>query len=516
MAKERQNLLIPNRRGMIKSIGTIGIVGAVGNGTVSAQSGAQQISDWNDLHAIRDDLNGEYILATDLDESTAGYEEYVADPETGFEPIGKTQTEFTGTFDGQGNEIRTLVIEKPDSEPVGLFGLAGEGAVIENITLVDVEITGDYDVGALIGGSNGTINTSAVTGAVSGRRNVGGIVGRNRKAIIRDSAAGVTITGESNVGGLVGKNDNKIRNSWATGEVTGDSSVGGLVGLHSYTGFTPGTIIESWASGDVEGDSTVGGLVGDSFHNDLEGEIMTSAASGTVTGESEVGGLIGSTSASTIITNSVALGQVTGTEDVGGFAGYNKNTISNSFSCGAVTGDQQIGGFLGSNSGEVTDSYWDLTGSDQSESIGRQNGDSNNITGLSTVEMQGKVAENNMSALDFDGTWEAVTNPADYPVLSSLTDNRDIQYLQQQSYRDDVPTEQQLAGETESSEQDLEELNESGTQESVTENESTQQEATDDASSDSTPGFGITGSIVAFGGAGYIIKRRLTGDQVDE
>ncbi|WP_165853256.1 GLUG motif-containing protein [Halonotius aquaticus] len=330
----------------MKTIGTIGIVGGLGTGTVNAQSETQQITDWNDLHAIRDGLDGEYILTTDLDESTAGYEEYVADPETGFEPIGKTQTEFTGTFDGQGNEIRDLVIEKPDSELVGLFGLAGDGAIIENITLVDVEITGDYDVGALIGGSNGTINTSAVTGAVSGRRNVGGIVGRNRKAIIRDSAAGVTITGESNVGGLVGKNDNKIRNSWATGKVTGESSVGGLVGLLNYTGFTPGTIIESWASGDVDGDSAVGGLVGDSFHNDLNGEIMKSAASGAITGESEVGGLIGSIGASTIITNSVALGQVTGTEYVGGFAGYNRNTIRTSFSCGNVTGDQQIGGFI--------------------------------------------------------------------------------------------------------------------------------------------------------------------------
>lgn len=512
MGKEQQNLLAPSRRGVIKTIGTIGIVGAFGNGTVSAQSEAQEITDWNDLHAIRDGLDGEYILTTDLDESTTGYEEYVADPETGFEPIGKTHTEFTGTFDGQGNEIRDLVIDKPDSELVGLFGLAGDGAVIENITLVDAEITGDHDVGALIGGSNGTINTSAVTGTVSGRRNVGGIVGRNRKAIIRDSAAGVTITGESNVGGLVGKNDNKIRNSWATGEVTGESSVGGLVGLHSYTGFTPGRIIESWASGDVDGDSAVGGLVGDSFQNDLKGEIMKSAASGTVTGESEVGGFIGFTSASTLIANSLAIGQVTGTEDVGGFAGYNKNIITNSFSCRKVTGEQQIGGFLGSNSGEVTASYWDSTLSDQSESIGRQNGGSNDITRLSTTEMQGTAAEENMSALDFDGTWKVVTNPADYPVLSALTDNREIQHLQQQSYTDDVSTGQQSGDENQSSEPDSEELNESGNQQSATENDSTQQEATDDASSDSIPGFGITGSLAALSGAGYVIKRQLNRD----
>jgi PGF-CTERM protein len=252
--------------------------------------------------------------------------------------------------------------------------------------------------------------------------------------------------------------------------------------------------------------------VGDSFQNDLKGEIMKSAASGTVTGESEVGGFIGFTSASTLIANSLAIGQVTGTEDVGGFAGYNKNIIMNSFSCGKVTGEQQIGGFLGSNSGEVTASYWDSTLSDQSESIGRQNGDSNDITRLSTTEMQGTAAEENMSALDFDGTWEVVTNPADYPVLSALTDNREIQHLQQQSYTDDVSTGQQSGDENQSSEPDSEELNESGNQQSATENDSTQQEATDDASSDSIPGFGITGSLAALSGAGYVIKRQLNRD----
>jgi hypothetical protein len=252
--------------------------------------------------------------------------------------------------------------------------------------------------------------------------------------------------------------------------------------------------------------------VGDSFHNELEGEIMKSAASGAITGESEVGGLIGSIGASTIITNSVALGQVTGTEDVGGFAGYNKNTIRTSFSCGNVTGDQQIGGFLGSNSGQVTASYWDSTVSDQSESIGRQNGDSNDITGLTTTEMQGEGAEDNMSALDFDGTWEVVTDPADYPVLSALMDNREIQYLQHQSYMDDESTEQQADDNSQSSGLDSEELNGSGNQRSGTVNESTQQEATDDTSSDLTPGFVLTGSIAALGAAGYVVKRQLNRD----
>ncbi|WP_133304638.1 hypothetical protein [Halonotius aquaticus] len=117
-----------------------------------------------------------------------------------------------------------------------------------------------------------------------------------------------------------------------------------------------------------------------------------------------------------------------------------------------------------------------------------------------------------MSALDFDGTWEVVTDPADYPVLSVLMDNREIQYLQDQSYMDDESTEQQADDNSQSSGLDSEELNGSGNQRSGTVNESTQQEATDDTSSDSTPGFVITGSIAAIGAAGYVLKRQLNRD----
>ena len=56
---------------------------------------ATEISDWNDLDEIRDDLSGEYELINDLDEDTDGYDDLV-DAEDGWDPIDN----FEGTFDG--------------------------------------------------------------------------------------------------------------------------------------------------------------------------------------------------------------------------------------------------------------------------------------------------------------------------------------------------------------------------------------------------------------------------------
>jgi len=97
-----------------------------------------EIWDWYDLNAIRDNLGGRHHLMNDLDSTTAGYEELAsstANEGKGWEPIGTALFDqfdddepydqsdpFTGTFEGQGYEIRDLFINRPDEEYVGLFG----------------------------------------------------------------------------------------------------------------------------------------------------------------------------------------------------------------------------------------------------------------------------------------------------------------------------------------------------------------------------------------------------------
>ena len=214
----------------------------------------------------------------------------------GWEPIGTDSNRFKAIFEGNGHTISNLRINRPNTNRVGLFGYA-RGVTINNVDLLNVDITGGYYVGGLVGYNRGTITNSYATGAVTG-------------------------TGDG-VGGLVGRNwDGTITNSYATGAVTG-SSVGGLVGSN-YSG----TITNSYATGAVTGTGDdVGGLVG---YN--RGTITNSYATGAVTGTgNNVGGLVGRNDSGTI-TNSYATGAVTGTgDDVGGLVGLNRSTITNSY-----------------------------------------------------------------------------------------------------------------------------------------------------------------------------------------
>jgi uncharacterized repeat protein (TIGR02543 family) len=178
----------------------------------------------------------------------------------------------------------------------------------------------------------------------------------------------VNVTGNLDVGGLVGQNYGQITNSYVTGDVTGRDGVGGLVG-RNY-----GSITESYAVGRVEGLWHVGGLVG----LNSGGNIGKSYATGTVTGTETginytyAGGLVGTNSGS--VSDSYARGAVSGQEDIGGLVGCNSSlgSITNSYSTGAVSGDSYIGGLVGFNYSEgiITDSYWDMDTSHQTNSDG--------------------------------------------------------------------------------------------------------------------------------------------------
>jgi hypothetical protein len=202
------------------------------------------------LQEMNNDLDAWYKLGNDIDASDTKNWNSGA----GFVPVGA----FTGTFDGQGHKITGLFINR--TMGLGLFGSTGSGAIIKNVGLVDVNITGSDYVGGLVGFNHpGTIENSYATGSVSGDLRIGGLVGENWGAITNSYATGsVTSTGY-HVGGLAGSNYGAITNSYATGRVTAYYIVGGLVGWN-----TGGAITNSYATGMVTGyyNDRVGGLVG--------------------------------------------------------------------------------------------------------------------------------------------------------------------------------------------------------------------------------------------------------------
>jgi hypothetical protein len=233
------------------------IAGMAGCGPPS-QNQNLEIRTWYDLSAVRNNLRGHHILMNDLDSTIAGYTELAsptANQRQGWKPIGTEDDLFVGTFDGQGYEIHDLFSNHTDEMYVGLLGVVGEGGVVQNVGVVNGNVTGYDNVGGLVGRNQGTVSNSYSTGNVNGTGWVGGLVGVNLGTVCSSYSSG-SVTGNSSVGGLVGNNSGTASKSYSTSNVIGDVNVGGLVGENE------GTVGDSYSTGSVTGSSYVGGLIG--------------------------------------------------------------------------------------------------------------------------------------------------------------------------------------------------------------------------------------------------------------
>ena len=340
-----------------------------------------EIRDWHDLDAVRDNLYDNHTLMNDLNSATAGYIELAsptANEGKGWQPIAANNT-FVGSFDGQGYEICDLFINRPDESDVGLFSVVETGGVIENVRVVNVNVTGDEGVGSLVAYNRG---------------------------IVSNSYADSSVTGDLYVGSLVGVNGGTVNNSYSSSSVTGGNSIGGLVGKNE------GTVSNSYSIGTVNGNDFVGGLAGKN-----EGTVSNSYSIGTVAGNDFVGDLVGVNGGT--VSNSYTSGPVDGSNFVGGLVGRNEGVVSKCYSTGNVTGDEHIGGLVGQNLyGVVSNSFWDTQTSGQ--------GNSDGGTGSTTEEMMDIAtftdAGWNITAVDpgetaSPYTWNIV-DTVTYPFLS--------------------------------------------------------------------------------------------------
>ena len=152
----------------------------------------------------------------------------------GFAPIGDAADAFRGAFDGGGNVVRGLRIDRADDN-IGLF--AALNATVANVGLDGARITGGNNVGAIVGSISvdGDLQRVWARGRVQGGDNVGGLAGR------LDSAG--------------------LSSSWFAGQVDGDDAVGGLAG-YALSG---SDAADSWAAVDIvapAADSRAGELAG--------------------------------------------------------------------------------------------------------------------------------------------------------------------------------------------------------------------------------------------------------------
>lgn len=143
-----------------------------------------------------------FKLTTDLDLS-----------EINWEPIGTDTHPFSGIFDGGGHVIKSLTIDRVETDYIGLFGYATE-ATIYNMYLENPKVWGKDYVGTVIGyASNNTHLTDL-------------LVIRSRS----DEASAVFAKSGSS-GGIVGRaNDGTIERCMFRGMIYGTGWTGGIAG----------------------------------------------------------------------------------------------------------------------------------------------------------------------------------------------------------------------------------------------------------------------------------------------
>lgn len=337
----------------------LGSDGVINNYTVITSLGAEGSATGSDLQGMNGNLNANYVLGSNIDatvtttwDAGAGFAPIMGSVSTTYvyewgSYVSTTPIPFTGVFDGLGHTISSLTINRPATDKIGLFGFTESGSLIRNVGLVSNSMTGNGNIGGLVGDNSAAISNSYATGSVMGSgQNIGGLTGSNSASISNSYATGsVTGTGE-HMGGLVGFNTADISNSHATGGVAGANWIGGLVG------YSTGTLSSSYATGTVDGNQLIGGLVGNN-----QGPVSNSYATGDVNGFTYVGGLLG----------------------------FNSGTVIYTYAAGSVLGSNTFGGLVGSmNDNTVSDSYWNST----LNASGMGRGTTAGVAGLTAVEMQ--------------------------------------------------------------------------------------------------------------------------------
>lgn len=270
--------------GAAKTFGQVSV-----SGSKTDVTGYMWVEDASQLQAIDTNLSGKYALKNSID--AIGTKDL--DGGKGFKPLGADKEDgFTGTFDALDFHIFDLTINRSDMENVGLFSKT-KGATLNNVTLVGGKITGKNNVGTLVGMAKDTIITGAVnSAAVVGSENVGGLVGTGTGVTLKDAVNMGDITGTNHaVGGLVGNltkgtiqgKSYNIGNVGGSDDTNQPHDVGGLVGVATDSALgnekaKDGIIYNGLT---VKGNYNVGGIAGRLKNSTLQNAENRSAIKAT-------------------------------------------------------------------------------------------------------------------------------------------------------------------------------------------------------------------------------------------
>ncbi|MCX8064368.1 MAG: PASTA domain-containing protein [Candidatus Hydrogenedentes bacterium] len=351
-------------------------------------------------------LDGVYELNQDIDAvNTANWNNG-----QGFSPIGSVLNPFTGYFDGKGFKIKNLVINRPYTDTIGLFGKISGNAIVKNLVLENVTISGKNNTGGVVGVcGGGTIYNITLTGTLSGKGNLGGIVGFNQIGIISDCFSDVRLTNSqynSNTGGIVGQNQDTVIRCSAVINANITNTPNGAGGICGANG---GFITYCTSLGLIIGSDNCGGLVGNNVWS-----VSKCWANIYLDGLNNIGGLIGKNTGGNV-SNCFSTGTVKAAFYSGGLVGrLDSGTVENCYSIGKVSGiDGYIGGLIGYRfGGETTNSFWNIVTSRVDTSFGGTGKTASEMLNINTYLNAG---------WDFNNIWYMPTSKSlSYPQLRDI------------------------------------------------------------------------------------------------
>ena len=285
----------------------------------------------------------ELLNDVDFDENGDGELNDTYNQEQGWLPIGDSANRFDSIFEGNGFQIKNMVINNSNrGHYIGFFGYI-EYSKIQNLhfsgSLTSITSEASY-VGGIVGRAGVVVDVENLSfeGAIHASENqkyIGGLFGHAGQADIYDSHSIVTINGGAEyIGGLAGVSSvARVERNYANVNITTTGNkVGGLIGYRSGN-----TIANNYTVGTINSTgSDIGGLVGH-------------LASGVYDSFSHV--------------------NVTGDYAVGGLVGYSESSIARNYAKGAINGNLYAGGLVGQYEGSSdNDNLWDIETTNQATS----------------------------------------------------------------------------------------------------------------------------------------------------
>lgn len=252
----------------------------------------------------------------------------------------------------------------------GIAGVNASTGIIGGCSVSGI-ITGKDNVGGLVSENYGSIQRGnnkecTLTGSVRGYgSNVGGLVGSNMEGARLSSAkSSGTVEGKgTNVGGFAGRNAGSLSDGLENAGklVQGKANVGGLVGLQEGTENLQSLANKAKVIAD---DGDAGGIIGTSTGGGYNMFLCFNHGSVNAVKSGNVGGIISKNSDGGVIQKSVNYGTLSaGTGDIGGITAINDGTIQscNTMSDASVdrdkkvviSGSANIGGIAAINNGMI-------------------------------------------------------------------------------------------------------------------------------------------------------------------